>query len=140
MLARQRRRHGFDWALDRLDRDPPRAHRIGRVGAVSLLEVWAHHEDARLRAVPPRPARSPSLGAVVPILVRYQRRALEQHRVALETAGRTWFEPSAGDRVCVAGADADICGWLAGRAGLESLEVTGSSEARVTIENLRLSI
>jgi hypothetical protein len=140
MLTRQRRRHDFGWALGRLDREPPIAHRTGRVGAVSLLEVWAHHEDARSRAdLPPR-ERPPRLAVVVPILVRYQRRTLERHHIGVETAGHTAFRPSAGVEARVAGAEFDICRWLAGRGGLDALEVAGDRDATARLEAVRLAI
>jgi uncharacterized protein (TIGR03083 family) len=140
MLARQRRRRDFDWALERLERDPPRVQRTGRVGAVSLLEVWAHHEDARAGADAPSRSRSPDLDAVLPILVHYQRRALEKHHIAISTEDRTWFAPTASEPVRVDGAEADLCRWLAGRSRLDSLAVTGPPEARAVVETLRLSI
>jgi hypothetical protein len=140
MLARQRRRHDFSWAVERLGRNPPLMQRTGRVGAVSLLEVWAHHEDLRPPSEPPTPRRSAGLEAVLPILVRYQHRGLEQHGIEVQTADRTWLEPFGGVQVCVNGAEVDVCRWLAGRGGLDSLQVTGSLEGRTAVETLRLSI
>ena len=140
MLARQRRRHDFDWAVGRLRRDPPRAQRRGRIGAVSLLEVWAHHQDVLASASRPLPASLPCLETVVPILVRYQRRPLEQHRIAVETPDRTWFEPHSGAQVRVNGSDPDICRWLSGRGGLDGVDVTGYQDVRDRIEDLQLAI
>jgi len=67
------RRRGFDWALRRLAKPPPRAHRLRGVVTVSLLEVWAHHEDV-LMANGLRCESGIDLTPVVETLTRYQRK------------------------------------------------------------------
>jgi uncharacterized protein (TIGR03083 family) len=70
------RRRGFDWAIERLARRPPRAHLRGRVVAVSLLEVWAHHEDVLDANDVGRCDSGVDLAPVVDVLRRYQRSRL----------------------------------------------------------------
>ena len=67
------RRRGFDWAMRRLAKPPPRAHVVSGVVDVSLLEVWAHHEDVLL-ANGLQCDSGVDLGPVVEMLRRYQRR------------------------------------------------------------------
>ena len=66
------RRRGFDWAMKRLARKPPRGHMLGPVVRVSLLEVWAHHEDVLL-ANGLTCDSGIDLQPVVDLLMRYQR-------------------------------------------------------------------
>jgi uncharacterized protein (TIGR03083 family) len=125
VLASYRRRHDVDWGLARLDRPPPRLHRHGTVGAVSLLEVWAHHEDLLL-ANDLGPCQSGvDLGPALAALVRYQRGLLRRHGVRVTSAGTVWHEPRTTARVHVDGAVDDLARWLTGRAGLDRLTVAG---------------
>jgi uncharacterized protein (TIGR03083 family) len=129
VLGSYRRRHDVDWALARLDRPPPRLHRHGTVAAVSLLEVWAHHEDLLL-ANDVGPCRSGiDLVPVMKVLVRYQRGLLKQHAVRVASAGTVWHEPRTTARVRVDGTIDDLARWLAGRAGLDRLTVSGDAAA-----------
>lgn len=75
-IQKQYRRRGFDWALRRLAKPPPRAHALRPVVNVSLLEVWAHHEDV-LIANGLTCDTGVDLGPVVEMLRRYQRRHLD---------------------------------------------------------------
>jgi uncharacterized protein (TIGR03083 family) len=75
-LKAYRRRRGFDWAIERLGRRPPRAHLLKRVVTVSLLEVWAHHEDVLL-ANGLSCTSGIDLAPVVDMLRRYQRKHLD---------------------------------------------------------------
>jgi hypothetical protein len=90
------RRRGFDWAIKRLGRKPPRAHLLGPVVRVSLLEVWAHHEDV-LRANGLTCDSGVDLQPVVDLLTRYQRKSL--------------------DAVDLSGSTTDVARRLAGRDG-----------------------
>ena len=106
-LAGYRRRHGFEWALERLARPAPRAHRLGhRVAPVSLLEMWAHHEDV-LNANGLGPCGSGvDLAPVVQVLLRYQRRVLAAHGLEVPP-----------------GSPAEVARWLSGRARHEDLPI-----------------
>jgi uncharacterized protein (TIGR03083 family) len=66
------RRRGWHWAMRRLARNPPRAHLLRQVVPVSLLEVWAHHEDV-LIANDLTCDTAIDLQPVVELLRRYQR-------------------------------------------------------------------
>ena len=96
------RRRGFDWAMRRLARKPPRAHMLGPVVPVSLLEVWAHHEDV-LRANGMTCDSGIDLQPVIDLLKRYQRKSLagvdltgSPADVARRLSGR---DPSSGLRI-----------------------------------------
>jgi len=89
-------RRGFDWAIKRLDRPPPRAHLWSPVVAVSLLEVWAHHEDVLQANDLAACASGIDLTPVIALLRRYQRKRLREvppfasaRDEALFLAGRT---------------------------------------------------
>ena len=69
------RRRGYDWAIRRLGHKPPRAHMLGPVVRVSLLEVWAHHEDVLL-ANGMTCDTGIDLQPVIDVLMRYQRKSL----------------------------------------------------------------
>jgi hypothetical protein len=84
LLRIYRRRRGFDWAIERLGRPTPRMHQSGRVAVVTLLELWAHHEDALL-ANGLTCDSGVDLGPVVELLRRYQRKAIAAHN--LEVSG-----------------------------------------------------
>jgi uncharacterized protein (TIGR03083 family) len=119
MLGRQRRRHGFDWGIERFARPAPRVHTAGRIGAVSLLEVWAHHEDVRGAHELPDRTDVAGLDHVLAVLVRYHRKELDRHGVRVRSTDRTWFEPSGTAVVDAQGTVDDLCRWLAGRRPLD---------------------
>ena len=96
------RRRGFAWAMRRLARRPPRAHMLGPVVPVSLLEVWAHHEDVLL-ANGLTCDSGVDLQPVIDVLTRYQRKSL---------AG-----------VDLSGAPADVARRLSGRDGESGLRI-----------------
>jgi uncharacterized protein (TIGR03083 family) len=125
-LAAERTRHGFEWAMDRLGREPPRLETVAGVAPGSLLEMWAHHEDV----LAPSGSRSCDTGVdlapVLAVLVRYQRRQLRVHGAAVSSERRTWFAASS-PRVSVRGDEADIARWLCGRATIDPLNISGES-------------
>jgi uncharacterized protein (TIGR03083 family) len=135
-LSSQRRRHGFDWAMERLGRRPPRLHTVGVVAAVSLLEMWAHHEDV-LAANDVGPCSSGvDLAPVLRVLTRYQRRALRRHGVRVGQ----WHEPDGPAKAEVDGDPADLARWLSGRGDLSALSVTGDADdvAALAAELMRI--
>gem|GEM_PF-5737647 len=124
-LTRERRRHGFDWAMRRLSREAPRLHRYGSVAAVSLLEMWAHHEDVLDANDVGRCASGVDLKPVLRVLVRYQRRVLRAHAVRVGSPQAVLFEPTPLVQVEVRGAPADLARWLSGRGDLGGLTASG---------------
>lgn len=130
-----RHRHGFDWALERLERDAPRLHSYPTIAPVSLLEVWAHHEDVLKANDVGHCGSGVDLEPVLRVLARYQRRLLAQHAVRVTSGDAVWYEPTDAT-VEVRGETADLARWLAGRAGLQSLTVSGEAGA---IEGVRAS-
>ncbi len=96
------RRRGFDWAIRRLGRKPPRAHMLRSVVRVSLLEVWGHHEDVLL-ANGGTCDSGIDVQPIVDVLLRYQRKSLTG--------------------VDLAGSPADVARRLAGRGDASDLRV-----------------
>lgn len=127
-LGRYRRRHGFDWAMERLNREAPRVQSRSGIAPVSLLEVWAHHEDVLGANDVGRCRSAIDLGPVMRVLIRYQRRFLAEHAVTVTSPEAVWYEASP-TRADVRGEVADLALWLAGRAGLEAVAVSGEPEA-----------
>ncbi|MHB8464094.1 MAG: maleylpyruvate isomerase family mycothiol-dependent enzyme [Acidimicrobiales bacterium] len=139
LLSRSRRRHGFNWAMGRLASAPPRLLGAGPIASVSLLEVWAHHEDL-LAANGRLHDTGVDLGPALRVLVRYHRSALAAHAIRVVSAGTVWREPKTDARASVEGPPAAITRWLSGRAGLGALTVTGSADAIAELAALSLRI
>lgn len=138
-LVRYRRRHGFVWALQRLEREPPALHLHGSVATVSLLEMWAHHEDV-LRANDVGCCTSAvRLGPVLEVLTRYHRRFLTGRGVRVASTGHAWFTPAVTE-VDVSGDEADLARWLSGRGGLGSLSVAGTEQAVRVVADATLGL
>jgi uncharacterized protein (TIGR03083 family) len=138
-LGGYRRRHGFDWALARLGRNPPRLESHRAIAPVSLLEVWAHHEDVLAANDVGLCASDISLGPVLRVLTRYQRRFLTEHGVCVVSAESAWFAPAV-TNVEITGADADLARWLSGRSDLDSLSITGDEQAVQIVRETTLSV
>lgn len=138
-LNRYRRRRGFDWAMRRLTEPAPWIQARPGVGPVSLLEVWAHHEDI-LIANDAEPCSSGiDLEPVLRVVLRYQRGRLERLGATIQSPERTWFEPKAGSNE-VHGSVTDLTRWLCGRGGSDHLEIVGSPEAIARIEQATFTI
>lgn len=137
-LVRERRRHSFDWALARLGRDAPRLQTYGWVASVSLLEMWAHHEDV-LAANNGLCASGVDLSPVLRVLTRYQRKFLTDHGVRLTSADRVLFAPAA-TAVEITGAAADMARWLSGRGRLDSMFVSGNQQVVQVVGQTTLRI
>lgn len=126
---RYRRRHDFDWAMRRLGGESPRLLAAGPVAAVTLLEVWAHHEDVLAANESERCESGADLAPVLRVLARYQRRFLARHAIRV-TSGRTvWHQPTSATRIEVSGELPAVARWLAGRGTSESLEMSGEAGA-----------
>ena len=135
-----RRRHDLEWALAHLRRPPPVGHRYGTVATVSLMEVWAHHEDLLL-ANDLGPCRSGiDLVPVLRVLVRNQRKLLQQHAVRVSSADTVWHAPKTTPRVHVDGSIDDLARWLAGRTGLDELTVSGDAEAVASLASQQVRL
>jgi uncharacterized protein (TIGR03083 family) len=137
-FRRYRRRHGFDWAMRRLGHDPPRLQRHRAVAPVSLLEVWAHHDDVLAANDVGSCDSGVDLGPVLRVLTRYQRRFL--HGVRVTSGEAVWCEPAKEVTVEVGGRAADLARWLAGRAGMEALAVCGEPAGIERLKALKLRL
>lgn len=130
-LIRRERRHGYGALLDRLRRPAPRLLMRHGIAAVTLFEVWMHHDDLAgpnglSHDVPVH------LHEVIPTLVRYQARRLPAGvalAVSTDDGRHQWsFGSPTGARVTVTGADGDLVRWLAGRVPLTRIAVEGDEE------------
>jgi len=94
------RRRGFESAIETLTAGVPRLLLTDRVGPVSLLEVWLHHDDVCRANNLDRPAEPATLGAAVDFALRYQ-------------------QPLLGDAVIDRTvSDGELLRWLAGRPSI----------------------
>src|SRR5207248_1602646 len=108
------RRHGFEWALRRLERPTPGLLLRPAVLPVSVFEVFVHHEDVR-RANDMEP-RDPGIDVVPSIewLLRYHRRRLGDVTVRIALPDGREHTGGTGERtVVVAGPPAEALLWLA---------------------------
>jgi uncharacterized protein (TIGR03083 family) len=130
MLIRRERRHGFKLLVDRLRHRSPRLLLRPSVATVTLFEFWMHHDDLAgptglAHDVPPHLYED----EVIPILVRYQAARLPVDvclTVGACDGDHEWaFGPGAGPQVGVRGPAGDLVRWLAGRAPLTDLAMTG---------------
>ena len=111
-------RSDFDAALARLAKPTPAVQTRGPVGRVTLMELWAHHED--LLGAHPDVAPCTSgvdLRPVLRVLLAYQRGPLRAHDVEVVVDG----EVVRSGAVRVDGTIADVCRWLAGRTDASTL-------------------
>lgn len=131
-LIRRERRHGYGALVDRLRQPPPRLLVRPSIAAVTLFELWMHHDDlARPNGldhdVPTH------LHEVMPTLLRYQARRLPADvrlTVATGAAGQQWtLGPDAGAAVLAHGSAGDLVRWLAGRVPLTRLALDGQTDA-----------
>src|SRR5437879_3370059 len=136
MLRRARARRDFAWAMEKLGREPPHIQCRSLLAPVSLLEVWAHHEDVLAANGLGACDSGADLRPALSVLVRYQHKLLAKHgvRVGSDDGTMGWHEPVGPHRVSVCGAVEPLARWLSGRASLDALAVTGDP---LEIEQLR---
>ena len=140
--ARQQDRltgRGWNWALERLNRKPPRLVHHAAVAPVSLLEYWIHHEDMR-RAngrAPDAGRDYPVLQRCVEIVGRYVGKRLDDVTVAVERAGESVAFGSGARRVALSGPHGEMLLWLAGRCEAAEADVSGEATTDV-VQRLRL--
>jgi uncharacterized protein (TIGR03085 family) len=130
-LIRRERRHGFDALVDCLRCPLPCLLLRPRIAPLTLFEYWMHHDDLAGPNGLERDAPA-HLYESIPPLARYQSTRLPADVcVAIETSdGRhQWaFGPQDRARVDVCGSVADLVRWLAGRAPLTRLAMTGPDD------------
>lgn len=124
---RRLRRHGFDWALRRLERQPPGLPSRASVLPVSVFEIFVHHEDVRRPNDVAREAPIPDLAPCIEWLLRYHRRPLGHFgvRVVLPD-GRELRGGGPGSALTIRGSADEIVLWLAGRPQAPSLVRLGT--------------
>jgi uncharacterized protein (TIGR03085 family) len=141
---RRFRRHGFDWALNRLAAAPPRLLGYASIAPVSLLEVWVHHEDVRrANAMAPRdPATGPDLvPSLAWLLLRYHRKALGRIgvRVVLP-GGKEVSNVDGGDAAVIRGAPGEVLLWLAGRMSAANVCLEGPDQSLRRLLAVKLQV
>lgn len=122
------KRRGFEWATSRLARTPPALLHRGRVAAVSLFEVWVHHEDLRrANGRGPDPARDhPELRACLDFLDRFLRAPLSEVTVVVIPALGPFHSLGTGPhRMELRGSVGEAVLWLAGRQSVADVAVEG---------------
>lgn len=123
---RRPKRHGFDWAVEQLDRAPPSLLLRDSVATVGMFEVFVHHEDVRRASLDRRPRPSPEeLSPVVEWLLRYHRRLVQ----GVELVIRTPLGENAigtGPIVTLEGPVEEVVLWLAGRREASEATATGA--------------
>ena len=123
------RRGGYPALLARIRRRSPPLLLTSAVAALTLFEVWTHHDD--LAAANGLDHGAPErLALAIPPLMRYHAALLPSARFVVRTTnGHQWtFDPDGGDlgTVELSGFTADLVRWLAGRAPLSVLDVKGA--------------
>lgn len=127
-VIRLQRRDGFEALIGRLRKPPPRLLRRPSVAALTLFEVWMHHDDLTganglAHAVPEH------LADAIPWLVRYQAKRLPTAQLTVCTKdGDRWVLGSdAGPHLGLAGPTADLVRSLAGRRPLIPPNIEGDA-------------
>lgn len=140
VLDSYRRRHDPTWALERLNQPPPCLHRHGVVAIVSLLEVWAHHEDVlHANGLGDCPSDL-DLAPVIAVLVRYQRRILDPNAVCITSGNTVWYQPRERRRVTLDGTARNIARWLTGRGPLDLLEASAHPDVIAALATANLTL
>lgn len=123
-------RHGFDWAVTRLERDGPGLLAKESVLPVSLFEIFVHHEDVLRANDVPRPTPPPPLEPTIDWLLRYQRTLLGEVgvRVGLPGGRSVGGGPEA-PALAVSGPPGEVVLWLAGRGGVAEVDVVADGPA-----------
>lgn len=116
------RRHGFDWALHRLERPSPALLARPEVLPVSIFEVYAHHEDVLRANGLRRTAPVPELGPTIDWLLRYHRRFLGDAGLRVELDDGRTFGTGA---PVVRGGAGEVVLWLSGRRSVADVRVDG---------------
>lgn len=122
------KRRGFEWATSRLARTPPALLHRGRVAAVSLFEVWVHHEDLRrANGRGPDPARDhPELRACLSFLGRFLHAQLSEVTVVVIPPVGPFASLGTGShRIELRGPVGEAVLWLAGRQSVADVTVEG---------------
>ena len=131
---RRFRRHGFDWAVRRLERPAPALLSRPSILPVSVFEIYVHHEDVLRANDRRRDAAPPRLDASIEWLLRYHRRLLGTAGVLVELPdGRTIH--GGGDRttLSVRGDAGEVLLWLAGRREVADVTVDGDLDVAVRL-------
>lgn len=130
---RASKRRGFDWAIEHLEQNPPRLLLRSSIAPIGLFEIFVHHEDVRradpgaqLRVVPH------GLADVLPWLLRYHRRLLQDVRLVVRTPVGDHAEGT-GAVVNIEGPVGEVVLWLAGRREASQAEATCDAAATVPV-------
>jgi uncharacterized protein (TIGR03085 family) len=122
---RRFRRHGFDWALGRLERAVPGLLVRPSVLPVTVFEVFVHHEDVRrANRMGPRDPAPLDLVPSIRWLLHYHRRRLGARGVRVELpCGRGVRAGGNGAPATVRGEPGEVLLWLSGRRDAAAVEL-----------------
>ncbi len=120
------KRRGFEWAVERLDREPPRLLLRDSLAPVGMFEVFVHHEDVRRASLAEQPRAAPeALSHVVEWLLLYHRRLVQDMQLVIRTPhGENTI--GTGPTVTLEGSVAEVVLWLAGRREASAATATGA--------------
>jgi uncharacterized protein (TIGR03085 family) len=131
---RRFRRHGFDWAVTRLERPSPRLLSRAAVLGVSVFEIFVHHEDLRRPNNIARQAPAPDLAACISWLLRYHRRRLGPFGVTVVLPdGRELRGGGPGPALTITGSAEEALLWLAGRRDAAAVSVEENAEGASSV-------
>jgi len=132
-------RHGFDWALRRLEAPGPRLLERPSLLPVSLFEILVHHEDVRRANSLERTCPVPDVIPSLRWLLRYHRRLLRDLSVVVDLPGQAQLRGGNGSKVVpISGEPADVLLWLAGRQRAAFVDVEGDQQALRALRALRV--
>lgn len=127
------KRRGFDWAIEHLEQNPPRLLLRSSVAPIGLFEIFVHHEDVRRADPGAQPRVVPyGLADILPWLLRYHRRLLQDVRLVVRTPAGDHAE-GIGAVVNIEGPVGEVVLWLAGRRGASQAEASGESASTVPV-------
>jgi len=136
---------GFDWMVDKLRGGPPRVHGLWPLGAVSVFENWAHHEDVRRGAgSAPRPEDSEiddmlwKLTGMVGRLV--VRRVKGTGIEIVDGYGRRKLLSKSEPRVTVTGPTGEVALYLLGRKDAAEVALSGPPDAVASVNAANFEI
>ena len=139
MDLRRIRRHGFHWAVQRLERPGPRLLERSTVVPVSVFEMFVHHEDVRRANDLERSIPVPDLVPSILWLLRYHRRLLADISVLVRLPDGTQLSSSEGTAsVTVKGQPEEVLLWLAGRHDGVTVDVDATEQDRSILERLHI--
>lgn len=130
-LEHQRsRRRGFEWSLRRIERPGPALLVRPSVAAVTLFELFVHHEDVRRPNGIARVDAEPDVLSAIEWLLGYQARRLGSTGLRIVLPGRREIRGGGrAETLTVRGEPSEVLLWLAGRREHTAVSLEGFPDA-----------